>query len=1409
MKGNLHCISHLLPKVCFVLKHTILLMAILFSLDLYSQTPTISSFTPTSAAMGNTVIITGTNFTGSTAVSFGGVAAGSFTVVSPTQINAVVPLTVSGSVSVTNPAQTATRAGFYYLPLSGIITDFAGYWPTTTASNNATYPDDSHNLLAFTYNGITYSTGVNNSLLTGLGITYSPGNFRSLPVANIAGINNGTNIFLSMAIKVDGNAAVANASAVASLTIKDVMTDGANGLNMGTGITNLPVSALMTFDIHIINPDKIFDAEPDILITQIASPSSGNDVFQFIDAAGATIGNTITQDMLMLTPLGTYSLDLFDLSPGAPFNSATGFSVPTSPIGTNTTREIRLAGFKLSDFGITAANYTQIAALKITPSGSSDYAFIAFNTDAIEMAPNISINVQRTNSSICAGGTANLEVIASAAYGGALTYSWEVSTNGGSSWSPVSDGGGISGATTKRLSIVSATHNNKYRATVTESGTGFSSVCDIFTILVITPSAPTSVSISSSTTTCLNNHVSFTSTVGGGSNLFYQWQTNASGAYVDIPDAILNIYQPPVNATGVISYRLKVSSGSGCGGVLTSTARTITVVGISSVTPASRCGTGTVSLTVAATSGTISWYAASSGGSALTTGTTYSPSISASTTYYVSTNVSQCTTGGRVPVTATINSMTWAGTNTTDWSTLANWDCGGTPPSLLPTRTSNVRIPTFPTGGRFPTVSVTAPVNNITISPSASIIVASAGVFEIYGAISNSGTFTATSGTISMRGASQQTIPANAFSTNTIKNLIINNGSGVLLGGALNLTGTLTPTTGTLTTYGYLTLISNAAGTAMVAQGTGTYIFGNVNVERYMPDRRAWRLMTAPLTNSNSIYQSWQNNGVYASGKGMLITAPGGGPGIDSSGKSSFKSWNTTRQLLQAVSNSLVPISSLNSGSADNTGYFVFVRGDRYLPNIDPQGIKKNITTLTSKGYLQTGTQNFTGLSTAASGFSLIGNPYASPVDLNLILSNSGTTNVKRKFYTWDPQLNSVGGYVALDDVVTPGVFLPTPGSSSQGNYIQSGQAFFVMTNTTGSAVVQIKETNKAVTSNNLIFGRPAGNIETFVTNLYLLDTLDGSTISADGTRADFNNAFGEGIDDNDNLKYFNVNETFGFIRNNVFLATERRPSIINKDTLFFKLAQSAKRSYQFQFIATNFNDPSITHILEDSYTGLPIPLDANGITKVNFVINADAASKAANRFRVVFSKSSPLPVTFSVIKAYRQNENIAVEWKVENEINISKYEVERSADGGSFTKINTTAATGTNLLSVVYKWIDADIINGYNFYRIKSIGLDGKNQYSQLVKVWAGQNDPAISVYPNPVPDKLMSVQFQNQPAGTYKIKMINTAGHLLMEKTLDHAGGTDKKDIRLPGTIKTGNYLLSIVSKDFIKRYIKVFVQ
>ena len=76
--------------------------------------PTIASFNPASAAAGESVTITGTNFTNMTSVSFGGTAAASFTIVSPTQIVAVVGLGSSGSITVSNTDVSVSLVGFNY-----------------------------------------------------------------------------------------------------------------------------------------------------------------------------------------------------------------------------------------------------------------------------------------------------------------------------------------------------------------------------------------------------------------------------------------------------------------------------------------------------------------------------------------------------------------------------------------------------------------------------------------------------------------------------------------------------------------------------------------------------------------------------------------------------------------------------------------------------------------------------------------------------------------------------------------------------------------------------------------------------------------------------------------------------------------------------------------------------------------------------------------------------------------------------------------------------------------------------------------------------------------------------------------------------------------------------------------------
>ena len=75
---------------------------------------------------------------------------------------------------------------------------------------------------------------------------------------------------------------------------------------------------------------------------------------------------------------------------------------------------------------------------------------------------------------------------------------------------------------------------------------------------------------------------------------------------------------------------------------------------VTSTTPNSRCGAGILTLNASSNIGSLVWYNAASGGTALATGTSFSPSISGTTTYYVEAVNGACTST-RTAVVATID----------------------------------------------------------------------------------------------------------------------------------------------------------------------------------------------------------------------------------------------------------------------------------------------------------------------------------------------------------------------------------------------------------------------------------------------------------------------------------------------------------------------------------------------------------------------------------------------------------------------------------------------------------------------------------------------------------------------------------------------------------------------------------
>lgn len=858
--------------------------------------------------------------------------------------------------------------------------------------------------------------------------------------------------------------------------------------------------------------------------------------------------------------------------------------------------------------------------------------------------------------------------------------------------------------------------------------------------------------------------------------------------------------------TYVVSYTI-AASGS-CPAYIANTSVTITAKPSATITyPANPyCSNGGNALVVV--TGTSGGTFSSSTGLSLdpTTGTV---TLGSSTPATYNVTYSFAASGGcsaystSAPVTINLHAV-WNGSVSRNWHDANNWSCGG-----VPTITSNAIIPSGL--ARYPIIySGTATTNDLTIQTGASVVDSAA--LTIAGSIYNSGFINAVAGKVELAFTSAQTIPSSLFYSKTIQHLQISNPAGVSINGPLRVTGSVgfgNVNNSIFTTGDSLTLASVPGSDAQIKDITnaginyGNVINGLVTVERYMPPKRAYRFLTAPVNSSASIKANWMENAINPDkwtranpnpGYGTNIT----GPGDLANGFDPTQTHNPSVFTFNNTTQSWVPIPNTNGLMSVGDAYRIIVRGDRNV-DMNSNTPPPTPTTLRAKGTVMTGnvsltkpgaggTAGITPLSPTPGAYNLIANPYPSAV--NWLTANK--TDLSATIYIFDPNVagsNNRGGYVAYNTVMGTCSDI----TSKVDNYLQSGQAFFVQTTGT-NPFVTFKETDK-VSSYRPVFR--TATTDTAVIIQLLLPTQQGGMEAADGAKVYFSEQYSNAIGNEDSYKFTNQDENLAVMNKGIALCIEGRKPVTASDSIQLKLWQLSQKNYVFKFSFHNFSY-NIEAYLKDKYLSTLTQLNTTGETTVPIAITSDPASLASDRYEIIFETVATLPLHLLGIKALEKNNGVEVGWTAESEGNVDRYEVEKSSDGQKFETAGRVPAKANPGPSSFYTWFDLAPNSGDNYYRIKSVDKAGDTKYSSVAKVKWDKGASGIAVFPNPAQGKRLTLQFTGIRKGNYKVTVFNGSGEKVYRGTILHETGSASYSIELKSLLPAGVYKLQVSDGD-----------
>lgn len=466
-----------------------------------------------------------------------------------------------------------------------------------------------------------------------------------------------------------------------------------------------------------------------------------------------------------------------------------------------------------------------------------------------------------------------------------------------------------------------------------------------------------------------------------------------------------------------------------------------------------------------------------------------------------------------------------------------------------------------------------------------------------------------------------------------IKHLVLNKATGTanVTGGHLGVSETFESISGSLNAASTVTLLNRTENQyAQVLPSNGGTV--HLEVERFIPSKRAFRLLSPSVISSESINSQWQEGatqytdnpvpgfGTHITGFGSQNPTPvlSNQNGFDwnPSGNASLFPYNSNHQVWTStgVNNTVTETLSYH------TPLRLFVRGDRNT-DITSNSATASNTILRTRGALKIGTHTVIGLSNAANHFNFIANPYASRVDFSS--PNVIKTNLTDFIYVWDTSLGSMGAFATVD-LTNPSA--PNPTNSNATSILMPGQAVFVRNTANGNPSLIFNENAKTISAPHAsIFNQEA------YLNLKLQALSNNEFLTIDGIGFRFSEAHNLEVNDFDAIKLPNPNENLLILKEHAYLSIEKRPIPLEEEVIPLGFVGHNYLNYQFvpEFV---LDHAGVKVFLKDNYLNEQHELSSN--EALNFEVNPSIPESInAFRFELVFSPIDLSTEDFEEIK--------------------------------------------------------------------------------------------------------------------------------------------------------------------------------